>query len=131
MKPFNIIHEVDLMHSVSRIMLNGFIDNIQVSWTKLGAERARDMLSLGVNDLGGTLMNESISRSAGSKYGQEITASELCEIIRSTGRTPVRRNTVYKTIDIFKDHDPIEIAPLVERNSDPLNFLKMFPETVK
>ena len=77
-------HEVDLMHSVSRIMLNGFIDNIQVSWTKLGAERARDMLSLGVNDLGGTLMNESISRSAGSKYGQEITASELCEIIRST-----------------------------------------------
>ena len=124
-------HEVDLMHSVSRIMLNGFIDNIQVSWTKLGAERARDMLSLGVNDLGGTLMNESISRSAGSKYGQEITASELCEIIRSTGRTPVRRNTVYKTIDIFKDHDPIEVAPLVERNSDPLNFLKMFPETVK
>ena len=98
-------HEVDLMHSVSRIMLNGFIDNIQVSWTKLGAERARDMLSLGVNDLGGTLMNESISRSAGSKHGQEITASELCEIIRSTGRTPVRRNTVYKTIDIFKDHD--------------------------
>ena len=78
-------HEVDLMHSVSRIMLNGFIDNIQVSWTKLGAERARDMLSLGVNDLGGTLMNESISRSAGSKHGQEITASELCEIIRSTG----------------------------------------------
>lgn len=122
-------HEVDLMHSVSRIMLNGFIDNIQVSWTKLGAERARDMLSLGVNDLGGTLMNESISRSAGSKYGQEITAAELCEIIRSTGRTPVRRNTIYKTIDIYQDHDPIDIIPLVERKSDPLNFLKMFPET--
>ena len=122
-------HEVDLMHSVSRIMLNGFIDNIQVSWTKLGAERARDMLSLGVNDLGGTLMNESISRSAGSKYGQEITAAELCEIIRSAGRTPVRRNTIYKTIDIYEDHDPIDIIPLVERKSDPLNFLKMFPET--
>ena len=122
-------HEVDLMHSVSRIMLNGFIDNIQVSWTKLGAERARNMLSLGVNDLGGTLMNESISRSAGSKHGQEITAAELCEIIRSAGRTPVRRNTLYKTIDIFKDHDPIDVIPLVERKSDPLNFLKMFPET--
>ena len=122
-------HEVDLMHSVSRIMLNGFIDNIQVSWTKLGAERARNMLSLGVNDLGGTLMNESISRSAGSKHGQEITAAELCEIIRSAGRTPVRRNTIYKTIDIFKDHDPIDVIPLVERKSDPLNFLKMFPET--
>ena len=122
-------HEVDLMHSVSRIMLNGFIDNIQVSWTKLGAKRARDMLSLGVNDLGGTLMNESISRSAGSEHGQEITAAELCEIIRSTGRTPVRRNTIYKTIDIYEDHDPIDIIPLVERKSDPLNFLKMFPET--
>ena len=124
-------HEVDLMHSVSRIMLNGFIDNIQVSWTKLGAERARNMLSLGVNDLGGTLMNESISRSAGSKHGQEITAAELCEIIRSAGRTPVRRNTIYKTIDIYKDHDPIDVIPLVERKSDPLNFLKMFPETVE
>ena len=122
-------HEVDLMHSVSRIMLNGFIDNIQVSWTKLGAERARNMLSLGVNDLGGTLMNESISRSAGSKHGQEITAAELCEIIRSAGRIPVRRNTIYKTIDIYKDHDPIDVIPLVERKSDPLNFLKMFPET--
>ena len=124
-------HEVDLMHSVSRIMLNGFIDNIQVSWTKLGAERARNMLSLGVNDLGGTLMNESISRSAGSKHGQEITAAELCEIIRSAGRIPVRRNTIYKTIDIYKDHDPIDVIPLVERKSDPLNFLKIFPETAE
>ena len=124
-------HEVDLMHSVSRIMLNGFIDNIQVSWTKLGAERARNMLSLGVNDLGGTLMNESISRSAGSKHGQEITAAELCEIIRSAGRIPVRRNTIYKTIDIYKDYDPIDVIPLVERKSDPLNFLKMFPETAE
>ena len=124
-------HEVDLMHSISRIMLNGFIDNIQVSWTKLGAERARNMLSLGVNDLGGTLMNESISRSAGSKHGQEITAAELCEIIRSARRTPVRRNTIYKTIDIYKDHDPIDVVPLVERKSDPLNFLKMFPETAE
>ena len=124
-------HEVDLMHSVSRIMLNGFIDNIQVSWTKLGAERARNMLSLGVNDLGGTLMNESISRSAGSKHGQEITAAELCEIIRSAGRIPVRRNTIYKSIDIYKDHDPIDVIPLVERKSDPLNFLKMFPETAE
>ena len=80
MRPGPTDHEVDLMHSVSRIMLNGFIDNIQVSWTKLGAERARNMLSLGVNDLGGTLMNESISRSAGSKHGQEITAAELARL---------------------------------------------------
>ncbi|MEO0485953.1 MAG: 5-amino-6-(D-ribitylamino)uracil--L-tyrosine 4-hydroxyphenyl transferase CofH [Pseudomonadota bacterium] len=121
-------HEVDLMHAVARIMLHGFIDNIQVSWTKLGAERAREMLSRGVNDLGGTLMNESISRSAGSKHGQEITALELCEIIRSAGRVPVRRNTVYGVIDVYDDHDPEELKPLVARSADPLDFLTMFPE---
>ena len=121
--------EVDLMHAVSRIMLHGWIDNIQVSWTKLGAERARQMLSRGVNDLGGTLMNESISRAAGSKHGQEITALELCEIIRSAGRTPVRRNTLYQVVDVFDDHDPEDLAPLVARKAaDPLAFLEMFPE---
>ncbi|MEM7270265.1 MAG: 5-amino-6-(D-ribitylamino)uracil--L-tyrosine 4-hydroxyphenyl transferase CofH [Pseudomonadota bacterium] len=129
-RPGPTVDEVDLMHAVSRIMLNGHIDNIQVSWTKLGAERARQMLSRGVNDLGGTLMNESISRAAGSKHGQEITALELCEIIRSAGRVPVRRNTVYDVVDVFDDHDPIDIAPLVPRqNAGPLDFLKMFPET--
>lgn len=121
--------EVDLMHAVSRIMLHGFIDNIQVSWTKLGAERAREMLSRGVNDLGGTLMNESISRSAGSKHGQEITAKELCDIIRSAGRVPARRNTVYGITEVFEHHDPEELAPLVARqNAGPLDFLQMFPE---
>ena len=125
-------HEVDLMHAVSRIMLAGFIDNIQVSWTKLGAERAQQILQKGVNDLGGTLMNESISRAAGSKHGQEITAKEFCEIIRAVGRVPVRRDTVYKTVDIYKNHDPEEYKPLVDRDaSDPLAFLKMFPKVMK
>lgn len=128
-RPGPTIDEVDLMHAVSRIMLRGYIDNIQVSWTKLGAERATQMLSRGVNDLGGTLMNESISRAAGSRHGQEITAKELCDIIRSAGRVPVRRNTLYETVDIFRDHDPEELAPLVSRQGgDPLDFLKMFPE---
>ncbi|WP_027234027.1 5-amino-6-(D-ribitylamino)uracil--L-tyrosine 4-hydroxyphenyl transferase CofH [Leisingera caerulea] len=121
--------EVDLMHAVSRIMLHGWIDNIQVSWTKLGAARAQQMLSRGVNDLGGTLMNESISRSAGSAHGQEITARELTEIIRAAGRVPVRRNTIYEIRDVYVDHDPEVIAPLVDRQgSDPLAFLEMFPE---
>ena len=124
-RPGPTVHEVDLMHAVSRIMLHGFIDNIQVSWTKLGAERARHMLSRGVNDLGGTLMNESISRAAGSGHGQEITAHELCGIIRSAGRVPVRRNTVYDTVDVFDDHDPEELAPLVARaGGAPLAFLE-------
>lgn len=127
-RPGPTTDEVDLMHAVSRIMLHGHIDNIQVSWTKLGAERARQMLMRGVNDLGGTLMNESISRAAGSTHGQEITARELADLIRSVGRVPVRRNTVYDTIEVYDDHDPAEIAPLVPRRAgDPLDFLKMFP----
>lgn len=128
-RPGPTADEVDLMHAVSRIMLHGHIDNIQVSWTKLGAERAREMMSRGVNDIGGTLMNESISRSAGSKYGQEITAKELVDLIRSAGRMPVRRNTVYEVMDVFDDHDPEDIAPLVTRQAaNPLDFLEMFPE---
>ncbi|MEM1101164.1 MAG: 7,8-didemethyl-8-hydroxy-5-deazariboflavin synthase subunit CofH, partial [Pseudomonadota bacterium] len=128
-RPGPTAHEVDLMHAVSRIMLHGFIDNIQVSWTKLGPERAQEMLTRGVNDLGGTLMNESISRAAGADHGQEITARELCRMIRAAGRVPVRRNTVYDVIDVYDDHDPAELAPLVARARDPLDFLAMFPET--
>ncbi|QDI74320.1 MULTISPECIES: 5-amino-6-(D-ribitylamino)uracil--L-tyrosine 4-hydroxyphenyl transferase CofH [Leisingera] len=121
--------EVDLMHAVSRIMLHGWIDNIQVSWTKLGAARAQQMLSRGVNDLGGTLMNESISRSAGSDHGQEITARELAQIIRAAGRVPVRRNTIYEVREVYEHHDPEVIAPLVDRQGrNPLEFLQMFPE---
>lgn len=128
-RPGPTADEVDLMHAVSRIMLHGHIDNIQVSWTKLGAERAREMMSRGVNDIGGTLMNESISRSAGSKHGQEITAKELVDLIRSAGRMPVRRNTVYEVMDVFDDHDPEDIEPLVTRQAaNPLDFLEMFPE---
>ncbi|MEM7423403.1 MAG: 5-amino-6-(D-ribitylamino)uracil--L-tyrosine 4-hydroxyphenyl transferase CofH [Pseudomonadota bacterium] len=121
--------EVNKMHAVSRIMLHGWIDNIQVSWPKLGPARARALLASGVNDLGGTLMNESISRAAGATHGQEITAKELCELIRSIGRVPVRRNTLYDVQEVYDDHDPDEIAPLVNRQErDPLDFLKMFPE---
>ena len=121
--------EVDLMHAVSRIMLHGWIDNIQVSWTKLGAARAQEMLSRGVNDLGGTLMNESISRAAGSDHGQEITARELAQIIRAAGRVPVRRSTIYEIREVYEHHDPEVIAPLVDRQGrDPLAFLEMFPE---
>ena len=128
-RPGPTAQEVDLMHAVSRIMLHGWIDNIQVSWTKLGAARAQQMLSRGVNDVGGTLMNESISRAAGSDHGQEITARELVRMIRAAGRVPVRRNTVYEVREVFEHHDPEELAPLVDRKGrDPLAFLEMFPE---
>ncbi|MEL6531641.1 MAG: 5-amino-6-(D-ribitylamino)uracil--L-tyrosine 4-hydroxyphenyl transferase CofH [Pseudomonadota bacterium] len=128
-RPGPTADEVDKMHAVSRIMLHGWIDNIQVSWTKLGAERAVEMLRRGVNDLGGTLMNESISRAAGAAHGQEITAKELCDMIRAAGRVPVRRNTVYGHREVYANHDPEDLAPLVDRQGrDPLDFLRMFPE---
>jgi len=113
------------MHAVARLMLAGYIDNIQVSWVKLGPQMAQTLLDCGANDLGGTLMNESISRAAGARHGQEITPAEMVRIIRTAGRIPVQRNTLYDTVENFEHHDPKEIAPLVERacGVDPVAFL--------
>ena len=87
------------------------------------------MLACGVNDLGGTLMNESISRAAGAKNGQEVTAHEMVQIIRAAGRVPVQRNTPYDVLEVFDDHDPVDIAPLVDRRgASPIDFLSMFPD---
>ena len=85
------------MHAVGRISLHGYIDNIQVSWVKLGEEGAKLCLQAGCNDLGGTLMNESISRAAGASHGQEMTPPELERIISDIGRVPRRRTTLYGT----------------------------------
>ena len=83
------------MHAVGRIALHGYIDNVQVSWVKLGIEGAKLALQSGCNDLGGTLMNESISRAAGASHGQEMLPEELEQTIREIGRTPRRRTTLY------------------------------------
>ncbi len=83
------------MHAVGRIALHGYIDNVQVSWVKLGEEGAKLCLEAGCNDLGGTLMNESISRAAGASHGQEMVPEELERMIADIGRTPRRRNTLY------------------------------------
>ncbi len=113
------------VHAVARLMLQGFIDNIQVSWVKLGPQMAQTILACGANDLGGTLMNESISRAAGASHGQEITASEMVRIIRAAGRVPVQRDTLYRAVEVFDDHDPVDIAPLVARagGCSPTSFL--------
>lgn len=113
------------MHAVARLMLAGHIDNIQVSWVKLGPQMAHAMLGCGANDLGGTLMNESISRAAGASHGQEITPFEMVRIIRAAGRAPVQRNTLYGTVEDFSDHDPADVAPLVgrSRGANPVAFL--------
>jgi FO synthase len=87
--------ETLLVHAVARLALHPWITNIQVSWVKLGPEGVAAALRAGVNDLGGTLMNESISRSAGAQHGQEFPPERMEELIRSAGRVPRQRTTLY------------------------------------
>ncbi len=87
--------ETVLMHSVARIAYAGDIDNIQVSWVKMGAEGARQLLRAGANDLGGTLMDENISRAAGAQHGQRMGVEELEAIVAPLGRPLVQRSTLY------------------------------------
>ncbi len=113
------------MHAISRLMLDGWVDNIQTSWVKLGPAMAQAMLSCGANDLGGTMMNESISRAAGGENGQEIVPGEMVRLIRDCGRVPLQRNTLYQTVANYEMEDPAAIAPLVARAAgrDPLGFI--------
>jgi FO synthase len=87
--------ETLLVHAIARLALHPWITNIQVSWVKLGAQGVAAALRAGVNDLGGTLMNESISRSAGAEHGQEFAPETMEELIRSAGRIPRQRTTLY------------------------------------
>jgi FO synthase len=92
------LREVVLMHAVARLALHPLITNIQTSWVKLGPAGVSACLNAGANDLGGTLMNESISRAAGTQHGQEMPPAAMEELIRSIGRTPRQRNTIYGTV---------------------------------
>ena len=87
--------EAVLMHAVARLSLHPLITNIQTSWVKMGRDGVKACLRSGANDLGGTLMEESITRSAGASHGQEMTPAEMEELICSLGRTPRQRNTLY------------------------------------
>jgi FO synthase len=91
--------ETVLMHAVGRIAYHGTIPNIQASWVKLGPRGARQLLQAGVNDLGGTLMDENISRAAGASHGQGITDSQFREVVEPLGRTLVERTTLYGRIE--------------------------------
>ena len=88
--------EAVLMHAVARLALHPVIPNIQASWVKMGPEGAVGCLAAGCNDLGGVLMNESITRAAGAMHGQEIGAAELEAMIREAGREPRQRTTLYQ-----------------------------------
>ncbi|MBV9313873.1 MAG: bifunctional FO biosynthesis protein CofGH [Pseudonocardia sp.] len=87
--------EVVLMHAVARIAYSGLIDNVQASWVKLGAAGASQLLAAGVNDLGGTLMDENISRAAGATHGQRLDEADFASIAAAAGRRLVRRTTLY------------------------------------
>jgi len=87
--------EVVLMHAVARIAYRGVIDHIQASWVKLGLSGARQLLQAGVDDLGGTLMDENISRAAGASHGQSVEESDLRQLVDDIGRRLVQRTTLY------------------------------------
>lgn len=103
-------NDVLRLYAIARLFLGRDIPNLQASWVKEGARFGQILLDAGVNDLGGTLMNESISTTAGAKNGQLMTPAELRRVIRDAGRTPVQRDTLYRTVQRFDDpaQDPDE-----------------------
>ena len=103
--------DVVKVHAIARIMLNNWIPNIQASWVKEGSRMSQLLLTAGVNDLGGTLINESISTSAGAQHGQLMRPGEFRQMIRQAGRIPAERYTTYATRRLFSDADE-ELDPL-------------------
>lgn len=114
MRPGATGAEVVRMHAVARLMLHGWVDNIQCSWVKEGPKLAQLLLLAGCNDVGGTLINESISTAAGASHGQLVPPSELRRWIRDAGRVPVERTTLYETRRVFEaepgDPEPLDLA---------------------
>jgi FO synthase subunit 2 len=103
--------EVIKVHAIARLMLNNWIPNIQASWVKEGPRLSQLLLTAGVNDLGGTLINESISTAAGAQHGQLMRPSQFRQIIRQAGRIPAERYTTYAIKRVFSDADQ-ELDPL-------------------
>ena len=107
--------EVMKMYAVSRLMLNRWIPNLQVSWVKEGPKLSQIALLAGANDFGGTLINESISTAAGAGYGQLMKPSQFRGLIREMGRIPAERSTTYEKLRVFeKEENPIDLLDGVE-----------------
>ncbi len=105
------------MHAVARLALHPLITNIQTSWVKMGPEGVVACLQAGANDLGGTLMNESITRAAGAAHGQEMPPEAMEQIIRSIGRRPWQRTTLYGEADAARrvgSFDAPTLSPSVD-----------------
>ena len=110
--------EAILMHAVARLALSPLIPNIQTSWVKMGRDGAKACLNAGANDLGGSLMNESITRAAGAVHGQEFPPPLMEELIGSIGRTPCQRTTLYEAAPPERRDSAMRAAPL----SDVINM---------
>ena len=125
--------EALLMHAVGRLALHPWITNVQASWVKLGPRGVAAALRAGVNDLGGTLMNESISRAAGAEHGQEMTPEQMEELIRANGRTPRQRTTLYADAPEERRAASFGAPPCVEPVNPPVRDagLKAPPRLVR
>jgi 7,8-didemethyl-8-hydroxy-5-deazariboflavin synthase CofH subunit len=107
--------EVVRMHALARLLLGPVIPNIQASWVKEGPKLTQLLLDAGANDMGGTLINESISTSAGAQFGQLVGPGELCRIIRDAGRVPAERDTLYRIVRMYGEgEEPVSPLDTVE-----------------
>ena len=112
------------MHAVARLALNPHIQNIQTSWVKMGPDGSRACLQAGANDMGGTLMNETITRSAGAAWGQELAPRQMEDLITSIARTPRQRTTLYGPVPGERD--------AVSRVATPLDsIVNTSPQPIK
>ncbi|HZR91834.1 MAG TPA: 5-amino-6-(D-ribitylamino)uracil--L-tyrosine 4-hydroxyphenyl transferase CofH [Gaiellaceae bacterium] len=113
--------EMLLMHAVGRLVLHPWVENVQVSWVKAGPEGVRAALAAGANDVGGTLMNESISRAAGAGFGQEMPPERMEAMIRAAGRIPRQRTTLYGPVDPERRQASFGAPPLAEPRNPPVD----------
>jgi FO synthase subunit 2 len=112
--------DVLLTHAISRIMLNNSIDNLQMSWVKEGQKMSQLLLMWGANDFGGTLINESISTSAGSEHGQLIRPKEIRRMVKEIKRIPAERDTRYNILKKFEGEN--EVVDKLDKISNDSQF---------
>jgi FO synthase len=124
-RPGPTFGELLLMHAVGRLALHPWIENVQVSWVKAGPAGVVEALNAGVNDLGGTLMNESISRAAGAAWGQELPPEHMEALIRSAGRVPRQRTTLYGNAPPDQVARSFRAAPLALPSNPHVNEARL------
>jgi FO synthase len=121
--------EAILMHAVARLALHPHVINIQTSWVKMGPEGVKACLRAGANDLGGTLMNESITRAAGAVHGEELPPAEMEALISAIGRVPAQRTTLYEDVPCDRRAASFAAAPLAAPVLTPAHRYERDPST--